>query len=95
MRPFASVIDEGPEGPIVAIGGLMWVDAHHRNVFSLSNQEIAQEHGKTTVVFLKKKVARPVERLPSMIVQYEFAIEYHAKMDSVPQIPRDFKCFLL
>ena len=94
MTPFASVIDVGPEGPIVAIGGLMWVDVHHRNAFCLSNQEIAQEHGKTTVVFLKK-VARPAERLPSMIVQYEFAIEYHAKMDSVPQIPRDSKYFLL
>ena len=55
MTPFASVIDVGPEGPIVAIGGLMWVDVHHRNAFCLSNQEIAQEHGKTTVVFLKKK----------------------------------------
>ena len=54
MTPFVSVIDVGPEGPIVAIGGLMRVDVHHRNAFCLSNQEIAQEHGKTTVVFLKK-----------------------------------------
>ena len=34
-----------------------------------------KEHGKTTVVFLKK-VARPAERLPSMIVQYEFAMAF-------------------